>query len=401
MKSPQPLRFVMVILGGGALFAGGYIFGSSRREVGGTAPRVLVSRSAPVVSGDSKSGLPNNATAAEADVSGGGPPRSVAGVLAIIQATDPVDRMAQWTRMLQATDAEGLKVITKAFEELYRMGGTPRDEETSLLHFRQGQLLGSKSIESMVASGKPLGEHHLRAMKGWADANPQESKAWVEALPDSPTKQSLLENWFKGAVGGHPADAMQAFASLSPVIRERVQSTLINVLHRDQGAAGVIQWFDQVATRPDSGVALQPAFEKLTWMVGQLADSKPEAALSFLRDPAHAPYITPATFTTLMRNIAAKSPGQAVEVLGELARGTFTEPQIREALQQTARSAKGSDLNRLGEWLKANPSHPLYDLTTRYFVEQAAQEDPEAAAAWAKKISDASLRAEAGRYLAR
>jgi hypothetical protein len=327
----------------------------------------------------------------------------MAGVLDIIQATDPIDRMVRWTKMLQATDAEGLKVIDKAFSELYRMGGTPRDEETSLLHFRQGQLLGSKVVESIVASGKPLGEHHLRAMRGWADADPRKAKAWVEALPDSPTKQSLMESWFKGAAGAHATEAIQAFSSLNGPTRARVQSTLIDAIQREQGAAGVIQWFDQVATRPDSGVALQPAFEKLTWVVGQLADMKPEAAVNFLRDPAHTAYLTPASFSTAMRNIAAKSPGRAVEVLGELASGSspFTEPQIREALQQTARSAKGSDLNRLGEWLKANPSHPLYDLTTRYFVEQAVQEDPEAAAAWAQKISDAGLRAEAGQFLAR
>lgn len=46
-----------------------------------------------------------------------------------------------------------------------------------------------------------------------------------------------------------------------------------------------------------------------------------------------------------------------------------------------------------------NPAHPLYDLTTRYFVEQAAREDPAAAAAWAGKISDPALRAEAGQFL--
>jgi hypothetical protein len=393
----------MAVLGGGALFAAGFYFGSSRHEEGGIAKRSAVSVRTSAVSGEFKRGASGTAAGPEANDPSEGPPRSVADVLDIIQATDPVDRMARWTKMLQATDAEGLKVINKAFDELYRMGGTPRDEETSLLHFRQGQLLGSKSIEGMVTAGKPLGEHHLRAMRGWADADPQGAKAWVEALADGPTKQTLMESWFKGAVGAHPAEAVQAFSRLSEPIRTKVQSTLIDAIRRDQGAAGVIQWFNQVATRPDSGVALQPAFEKLTWMVGQLADLNPETALNFVRDPAHAPYLTPASFTSLMRNIAAKSPGKAVEVLGELATGSspFTEAQVREALQQTARSATKTDLNRLGEWLKANPTHPLYDLTTRYFVEQAAQEDPEAAAAWAQKISNPGLRAEAGRFLPR
>jgi hypothetical protein len=144
------------------LFAAGYYFGSSRQEEGGMAKRSTVSVRVSAAEGEFKRGARGTATGPEANGESEGAPRSVAGVLEIIQAGDPVDRMGRWTKMLQATDAEGLKVISKAFDELYRMGGTPRDEETSLLHFRQGQLLGSKSIEGMVTAGKPLGEHHPR-----------------------------------------------------------------------------------------------------------------------------------------------------------------------------------------------------------------------------------------------
>jgi len=261
-------------------------------------------------------------------------------------------------------------------------------------------LLGSKNIESGLPPGR-LGEHHRRNMRGWADTDPQAARAWLDALDESPAKRALLESWFQGVTVSRAAQAAEVFPTLSDTTRSAVLPSLIDAIQREQGTAGVVQWFDQTATRSGSGVPVQKAFEKLTWMVGQEADVKPDVALTFLRDPAHAPFLTPSSVNTTLRNISSKSPGTVVEVLGEIAGGphAFNDAQVREVLQQTAQNAKRKDLNTLGEWLKANPAHPLHDLTTRYFVEQAVTEDPAAAAAWAGKISDATLRAEAGQFL--
>lgn len=400
MKRRWNIRLLLAVLGGGGLFAVGYYFGSLQREEGTLAERTGVSR--PAFNADSKRGMLGHSGRTDAAAAGEGAPRNVASVLAIIQSTNPIDRMARWTRMLQATDAAGLQVITEAFEELYRMGGTPRDEETSLLHFRQGQLLGSKYIEGGLPPSSKFGENHRRMMRGWADADPQTAKAWVDALEESPVKQSLLECWFQGVAGARAVQAAEVFPALSESTRNAVLPSLIAAIHREQGTTGVIQWFDQTASQSGSGVPVQQAFDKLSWMVGQEADANPDAALKFLRDPAHAAFLSPASFNTAMRNISTRSPGTAVEVLGEISSGAhpFTDSQVREVLQRIAQNAKRTALNSLGEWLQANPAHRLYDLTTRYFVEQAVfLEDPAAAAAWAGKISDPALRAEASQFL--
>ncbi len=79
----------------------------------------------------------------------------------------------------------------------------------------------------------------------------------------------------------------------------------------------------------------------------------------------------------------------------------FSEDELRTALRETASRARRDAINGLAEWLNQHPSHQLHDLTIRYFVEQAVLDDPAAAAAWTKKITNPALRGEAEQFLNR
>ncbi len=68
-------------------------------------------------------------------------------------------------------------------------------------------------------------------------------------------------------------------------------------------------------------------------------------------------------------------------------------------ISRTVSQSTRKTINTLRDWLGQNPDHSLYDMTARDFVEQAAREDPAAAAEWAKAITDPSLAAEVSHFL--
>lgn len=315
-----------------------------------------------------------------------------------MKTANRMERLAAWTALLASTDAAGLASIGTGMVDWYRSGGSGGDEELAWLHFREGQLTGSTSLDATMPR-EPNGNLSLtltRRMRGWASADPAAAKAWIDQREEGSVKQTMLSAWFEGAIDAHPAQAATLYAQVPESGKTSTLMPLIDSLHREKGMDGVVAWFQQATKNPAAGVPLQPAFDKLTWRLGQMGQFQPEAVLSVMRDPTNAPWLNATSITNATRQMAGNAPGRIIELVAEISGRdeSLQEDEVRQILRSTVRNSSGSTINNLGNWLKQNPTHSLHDLTVRYFVEQAAREDPAAAAAWAGKIRDPDLKAE-------
>lgn len=388
----------MASLGVGLVFVAGYLLGSSREgtaddrqdDEGAVASAGAISASGGAVRagpGDSPGVV--NATVEERSFE-------------VLRKSDSLARLTMWTELIMnASDAE-LREIGAAAHAWYMTGGVV-GREVELLDYRHGQVLGSEMFDNLTkdSNGK-VSLSRLRNMRGWASVSPDEARAWLEELPDGTLKSKLRDAWFGGLVAESPERAAELFTSLPPENRGQNLDKLYSSLHRFEGMDSVVDWFmDTAGGDGIDGVNLHQAFRALTWRLGALGAGDPGAVEEVLLRPEVAPFLTGGAFAGATRNAAGHNPGRVIDLIAELSE-RVEEGELRDMrhmVSQTVKQSTLSTIHNLGHWLQENPDHPLYDMTTRYFVEQAAREDPEGASDWAKTIGDPALAEEVSGFL--
>ena len=317
--------------------------------------------------------------------------------MAILRKKDRLQRMAEWLPLLASASPEELKCIGEAMVNWYSSGGVVGNDELDFLQFREGQVFGQQTIEDMFPK-EPNGRinpNYHRKMKGWASADPAAAKAWLDALEDGSVKQSLVASWFEGAVMADPAGLETRYASLSSAEKSGALGSMMDALHRRAGMEGLTRWFEQQSAAGGDWPR-QEAFEKLMWRAGQTATNGFEPVKAMILNPANADCLTSNAIVSATRDIAARNAGPVLDLAGELAAaGRLPDAELRNVIRQSVGQSSRTTINTTGEWLNANPGHPLHDLTARYFVESALRDDPFSAEAWVAKISDPAIQAEA------
>ncbi len=400
-KKPAILCCLLAIT---AAFAAGFLAGRRNPAAGEPVPE---GREAAAVSGKRSviwrytagaSGKPGTAGDVQSGEARSNPFRS------IMSITDTVARNAAWADFVLGLEAGDLEAVEADVDRWYVLGGSlPGDFQ--LLHFRKGQLLGAKALESDLPEGPDgsLGKNHHSLMRGWASAAPWEAKAWIDALPDGSVKNSLVMSWYHGAIADNPSMAARLFAELPEHARSAGIDPLVESVHREEGLDGLFDWFSARTKEESGSIPLQPAFNKMAWRLGQLSAEDPAAVEAILLDPANLPYVSEGAFNVAVRNLSPTRPGRTIELAAKLqeARPEVDERQMRGMVGNAVKTSTRRTINNVAEWLVQNESHPLRDMTARYLVEHAATLDPEAAARWAAAIKNPGFRAEAEHFLAR
>ena len=320
----------------------------------------------------------------------------------IMRLNDPMERQAMMMDFIMNANAAELREIGAAAKAWYNTGGVV-GREVEGLGYRQGQVLGREMFDQMTKD--PNGKLHvgrLRNMNGWASTSPDEARAWLEELPEGTVKSQLRDAWFKGLVADSPEKAAELFSSLPIENRSRSIGALYSSLHRFGGMDSVVDWFMETADGEGiEGVNPQQAFGGLTHRLGALGQGDPAAVEEVLLKPEIAPYLNAGNFASATRNAAALDPGRVIDLIADLP-GSGEDGKVRDMRGMVSKTVHQSTLgtiNNLGNWLSENADHPLYDMTTRFFVERAAREDPEAASQWAKTITDPDLAEEVSRFI--
>ena len=178
------------------------------------------------------------------------------------------------------------------------------------------------------------------------------------------------------------------------------QDPLINSIHKEGGLEGLVEWFDSSLENPIEGLTTQQAFDNISLRLGQSAPINNADVEATLLNPKYAPFVNAKSFSQATYHLSVNKPGHVVEQLSTQ-NENLGNNEIRGMLKKVVGTSTRKGLFNMGDWLNQNQDHPLYDISTRYFVEYAARTDQETAAGWAEKIGDETLRAEAEKILQR
>src|SRR4029434_7836004 len=109
----------------------------------------------------------------------------------VLFIADPLQRAQRLSQLLAALTAETAPQIAEAFERVKNHGIKFADEQRLFLR-AWGKLDGSAAVEYAVSHGGQGSDEAVAALGGWSAAAPQQARAWLDALPDSASTESLI-----------------------------------------------------------------------------------------------------------------------------------------------------------------------------------------------------------------
>lgn len=294
----------------------------------------------------------------------------------------------QYLYLLQQLTTEDAPKMIAVLRELSQQGYSV-GEYDRLLWERWAEVDGKAASTAMFERDKRFRETYLSklAISTWARNDPDAASEWLLSQDDIPLREGMIKGLIEGMAESDPAAAQRFLTSaqLSDKQREHGYSEIARQHQVQKGIDAVGAWYQtyseddpafnmvvEATTRIYSHATFADA---LNWG-NSLGDSSETSIAVRERLHARLAYSRPDGLLTYL----AYTPGaEALTAVGPLtqqavARWTTTNP------------------NAMGNWLNKNSDMPNYDLVAVPFVEQIANQDPEAARAWTETIRDADIR---------
>ncbi len=318
---------------------------------------------------------------------------------AALLETDLITRTNLVTGILREMTEANQPSISEALERRFREGARTT-EEGVLIQFREGQVLGSRSMNALPQEPNGIVSWPQRnKMRGWASAAPDEARTFLSTLEPGAVRDSLQREWLDGLAVATPALFAKEFPALEPQQQQKLLPKYLEGIHSSEGNEGLQRWFQQESQKPDHGLA-QSAITALSIKLSQ-NPHQVRAALDFLQGDAAA-FATVESIKTVNFRLAATHVGECLELANTLAQ---KNPVIRKnqavILADIVDQCSSVSLNTLGNWLNQHKDFPLHDQTVALFANKTHRDDPEAARSWINTIKDPAMREQALQTLER
>ena len=374
------------------IFLAGYFVGQRRSHSDAPAKEVSVGtqsvaqmasaskRTANVPSGTDQSGIPLDVATVKERIS------------TAFAEPDRLQRLAAVLAVLEGVTEANQPGMEEAFMERYR-AGLSMGEEVEFIHYREGQILGAKSLVAMPK--EPNGSVPAQTrnkFRGWASVDPAAAKAWLDNLEEGTAKAAMEAKWIEGLSGTKPEVIASVFDTLNPSHQSSVVGGYLSALQNSGGFAAMQKWFDSKQQMDPS--VRSTAFDAIMWRMGQNPSERP-AAVEMFRTYLKDGYGNASNFAALTRNIADNEPGKCFDIIQGLTPQIPDENLTAEMIRKTIERSATRSLNLVGEWLQKNKQHPLFDRTAYEFALRTHKEDAESARQWAGTIQNESLRTKA------
>jgi hypothetical protein len=304
--------------------------------------------------------------------------------------SDPLLRSQRLAELLSELRAEDGPAIAAAFEEA-RGSGIKFAEEHRLFLRAWGKIGGVAAVEYAVKQNGDGSDEAVAALGGWASGAPALARTWLDALPESDAKESLVYGLLDGwSTTDFHAAAAYAETRPSSEARDRFRELLLQRALRAGGITAAQNWVDGIAEDDRNREYKQRAFGDV---VETMLYRDPAAAARWISEMDGRGYVGAEAVTNTAVKLAESSPTGALEWLATLkpadakgvAKGAGT------VLQQWAQQ----DAQAAGAWLQRNTVHPFYDRLALGFVRTVVSTDPNAAKDWAETVRDEELRGKA------
>jgi len=302
---------------------------------------------------------------------------------------DPVLRTQRIAALLSSLTPELAPTVAATFEQA-KQSGIQFGEEYRLFLRAWGKLDGAKAMEYVRQKDEYTPEQSA-ALAGWASANANQARAWVEALADGDAKEGLIYGLLDGWSMSDFAKAA-AYAESRPRsdARDEFRKLLLQRALATGGVGAAQQWVQQIPDDEHNQLYKQRAFDDV---IQTMLYRDPSAAAHWIAQNANQAF----TIGTAVADTASKMAQSApIETLNWLQ----TLPGLNETQRDNGAAAAMNqwaeqDPRAAGNWLAQNPQNPSYDRLAGQYALAIAEEHPEVAREWVQSITDENARLKA------
>jgi hypothetical protein len=304
--------------------------------------------------------------------------------------SDPLQRSQRLAELLSQLRAEDGPAIAAAFEEA-RQSGIKFAEEHRLFLRAWGKIGGQAAVNFAVKRNGDGSDEAVAALGGWASGAPALARAWLDALPESDAKESLVYGLLDGwSTTDFAAAAAYAESRPSSEARDRFRELLLQRALRAGGIAAAQNWVNGIAEDDRNRQYKQRAFGDV---VETMLYRDPAAAARWISEMDGRAHVGPEAVTNTAVKLAESSPTGALEWLATLK--TADAKGVAKGAGTVMQQWAQQDASAAGAWLQQNTTHPFYDRLALGFVRTVVSTDPNAAKEWAQTVGDEELRGKA------
>ncbi len=304
---------------------------------------------------------------------------------------DPVLRAQRIAALLGSLTPELAPTVAETFEQA-KQSGIQFGEEYRLFLRAWGKLDGATAMEyaSQKAEGKNTPEM-LSTLAGWASANPQNARAWVEALADGSAKEGLIYGLLDGwAMSDFASAAAYAESRPRSEARDEFRKLLLQRALATGGTVAAQQWVQRIPNDEHNQVYKQRAFDEV---IQTMLYRDPSAAAHWIEKNAGQAYLSGSAVADTAAKLAQSAPMETLNWMQNL-------PGLSDTQRENgAAAAMGQwvekDPQAAGNWIAQNPQHPAYDRMAGQYAQAIAEEHLESARAWTQTIRDENARLNA------
>lgn len=303
---------------------------------------------------------------------------------------DPVLRSQRIAALLGSLTPEIAPTAAETFEQA-KQSGVQFGEEYRLFLRAWGKLDGLTAMEYVSKNAEGNTPEMLSTLAGWASSNPQNARAWVEALAEGSSKEGLiyglLDGWSMSDFAGAAAYAESRPRSEA---RDEFRKLLLQRALASGGMAAAQQWVQRIPNDEHNQLYKQRAFDEV---IRTMLYRDPSAAAHWIAQNAGQAYLGGSAVAETAAKMAQSAPMEALNWMQHL-------PGISDA-QRTDGSAAAmnhwveKDPQAAGNWIAQNPQHPAYDRLAGEYARAIAGEDLQAAREWTQSIKDENARLNA------
>jgi RNA polymerase sigma factor (sigma-70 family) len=304
---------------------------------------------------------------------------------------DPLARSQRLAELITGLTAENAPAIAAAFDDV-RASGIKFSDEHRLFLRAWGKIGGVAAVEHALKQNGEGFDEAVAALGGWAANAPLQARSWIESLPESDAKETLILGLLDGwSTANFEAAAAYAESRPPSPARDRFRELLLQRALRSRGIDGAQQWVQRIPDDERNRDYKQQAFGDV---VQAMLYRDPAAAARWIAELGARDFVSADAVTNTALKLAQTSPTNALEWIRSL------DASDAKGVAKGAGTVMGewarTDAQAAGAWLQQNSAHPFYERLALGYIRTVAPIDREGARAWADTIrNDEELRAKA------
>lgn len=306
-----------------------------------------------------------------------------------LNQTDPLKRSLAVSSLLANLDPADAPGIAAVFDAAHQSGARYTKEHEMFMR-TWGRIDGPAALQHAIDStGDTSGSvPALAALAGWATADPDAARDWIEGLEEGQDKEDLIVGLLDGwAVIDHTAASRYIESRPRTPARNRVRKMLLERALMTGGIPAARDWFNSILGEGNNKPYKQLAFDELNQ---RMLAHDPKAAAEWIKEQDGQDFLRGRAIRNTAREIAKASPSEAINLVSSMQH--MRNGQLIGSYSDIINEWAQVDPGAAGSWLNENPDHGQHDVMVNRYITTIADIEPETALQWAGTIDNGNRR---------